>query len=209
MADLKKYLIASGCKPELADNWLLPISNACEKYGIDSNERIAMFLAQTAHESASFTHLVENLNYSAEALRAIFSKYFTTDETAEAYARQPEKIANRVYANRLGNSTEGSGDGWKYRGRGLIQVTGKNNVALFSMKQFGDLRLVTDPSAMENKDLAAASAGWFWWLNGLNSYADRKDLEGATKRINGGLTGLEDRRRRWIAVRASMDLKGV
>jgi len=203
---LVNCLIVSGCNSDLANDWKIPIQNACEQYKIVTEEQVSMFLAQTGHESASFTHVVENLNYSAVALRNVFGRYFPTDEIANEYARNPEKIANRVYANRLGNGNEQSGEGWKFRGRGLIQITGKTNVGNFSRYQFDDMRLLDDPSPLEDKDLAAMSAAWFWWLSMLNDYADKLDIETCTKRINGGLNGIDDRKARWITIRASLGL---
>lgn len=202
----KEHIIASGATPEVADAWFTSVADACLKYGIDSDERIAMFLAQIAHESSSFTHTVENLNYSSAGLRSTFGRYFPTDELAEEFARQPEKIANRVYANRLGNGPEESGEGWKFRGRGLIQVTGKDNVGAFSVHYFSNDSLVNDPSPLQEKELASMSAGWFWNLRGLNQFADKLDIETVTKKINGGETGLNDRKERWITIRHSMGL---
>ena len=153
--------------------------------------RQAAFLAQVAHESASFTAVKENLNYSQKALRAVFGKYFPTDELAKEYARQPEKIANRVYANRMGNGDEASGDGWKFRGRGLIQLTGKNNY-----NECGNdlnMNLIAGPIWLESTQGAVRSALWYWDKNKLNTYADVEDMRGLTKRINGGYHGLDDR----------------
>jgi putative chitinase len=160
-------------------------------YEITTPQRQAMFLAQLAHESGSFKHVSENLNYSAEALRRVFKKYFLTDDVALMYARQPEKIANRVYANRMGNGEESSGDGWKYRGRGLIQLTGKDNYAAFSLKANNNALL--EPDSVAEPELAAMSAGWFWDTNGLNKLSDTGDVRAVTRRINGGFNGLADR----------------
>lgn len=195
-----KHLIVVGCPVSLVKQWLHPVRETCERYEILTKERASMFLAQVAHESDSFRRTVENLNYSALGLRRTFGRYFPTDETAQEFARQPEKIANRVYANRLGNGDESSGDGWKYRGRGLIQLTGKDNVRAFSLAYFGDERLVEDPSPLEEPYLAANSAGWFWKSKGLNELADALQFEEVTKRINGGLNGLADRQARWNMV---------
>jgi len=162
---------------------------------LDFSEKVlyrqAAFLAQTAHESASFTAVKENLNYSAIGLRKIFPKYFPTDELAAQYARQPWKIANRVYANRMGNGDEASGDGWKYRGRGLIQLTGKNNYVSCGTDIGKDL--TADPLWLESPEGAVKSALWYWNKNSLNTYADAEDIRGMTKRINGGYHGLDDR----------------
>ena len=162
------------------------------KAQIDTPLRVAHFIAQLAHESGSFKYHTENLNYSAKALRGVFGKYFPTDEGAEAYARQPEYIANRVYANRMGNGDESSGEGWKYRGRGLIQLTGKENYTRCG-EALG-LDLVERPEQVaEDPHVAVAAAAWFWNQRKLNDHADEDDVTTITKRINGGYHGLEDR----------------
>ena len=168
------------------------LDNLLPAAGIDSKERVNMFLAQCGHESGGFSRFTEGLNYSARGLRATFPKYFPDDATALKYERQKEKIANRVYANRMGNGPESSGDGWKYRGLGLIQLTVKDNFSNFS-KDSG-IDLVTDPEPYRT-DLTVIikSAIWFWNKNKLNSYCDNNDFIGLTKKINGGLNGLEDR----------------
>lgn len=161
-----------------------------------SSSRAAHFFAQTAHESGGFKTFSENLNYSAKGLRQIFGKYFKTDLEAQMYARQPERIANRVYANRMGNGDAASGDGWKYRGRGALQLTGKDNY-----KAFADY--VKRPDVMTNPDLVSGelcfeSALWFFDKNKLWSICDKGVNDAAilalTKRINGGTHGLDDRR---------------
>jgi putative chitinase len=161
-----------------------------------SPARAAHFFAQTAHESGGFKTFSENLNYGAKGLRGIFGKYFPTDALARAYERQPQKIANRVYANRMGNGPEASGDGWKYRGRGALQLTGKDNYQAFA-------NYVKRPDIMDNPDLVAGelcfeSALWFFDRNKLWGICDQGINEAAilalTKRINGGTHGLDDRR---------------
>jgi putative chitinase len=161
-----------------------------------SPSRAAHFFAQTAHESGGFKSFSENLNYSAKGLRQIFGKYFKTDLEAQMYARQPERIANRVYANRMGNGDAASGDGWKYRGRGALQLTGKDNY-----KAFADY--VKRPDVMTNPDLVSGelcfeSALWFFDKNKLWSICDKGVNDAAilalTKRINGGTHGLDDRK---------------
>ena len=175
-----------------ADKFCNLLDNLLPAAGIDTKERVNMFLAQCGHESGGFTAFSENLNYSAKGLRTVFPKYFPDDSVANAYERNPEKIANKVYANRMGNGPESSGDGWKYRGIGLIQLTGKDNFNIFS-KESG-IDLVTNPEQYRN-DLTVIikSAIWFWNKNKLNSYCDNADFIGLTKKINGGLNGLEDR----------------
>jgi putative chitinase len=161
-----------------------------------SSARAAHFFAQTAHESGGFKAFSENLNYGAKGLRGIFGKYFPTDALARAYERKPEKIANRVYANRMGNGPESSGDGWKYRGRGALQLTGKDNYQAFA-------NYIGRPEVMDNPDLVAGelcfeSALWFFDRNKLWSICDQGVGDAAiltlTKRINGGTHGLDDRR---------------
>lgn len=163
----------------------------CEHYEINTDLRVAAFLSQIAHESAGFTTTTENLFYSAEALVKTFKKYFPTVTLAQPYAKQPNRIANRVYAGRMGNGDEMSGDGFKYRGRGLIQLTGKTNYFRFA----NDLGISLDECVkyMETKDGAVASSGWYWDQNQLNKLADNGDMVSITKRINGGIHGLQDR----------------
>ncbi len=178
------------CKePEVFCNLL---DNILPASGIDTKERVCMFLAQCGHESGGFSRFTEGLNYSAEGLLTTFPKYFPDLKTAKAYERQKEKIANKVYANRMGNGPESSGDGWKYRGFGILQLTFKDNYSAFS-KDSG-IDLVTDPEKYRT-DLSVIikTAIWFWNKNGLNKFADAKDILGATKKINGGTNGLEDR----------------
>lgn len=165
-----------------------------EKFEINTPLRMAHFLGQCAHESWGFTAVRENLNYSAAALHKTFKKYFPTLQSAEAYARQPEKIANFVYANRIGNGPIESGDGWKYRGRGYIQLTGKANYRDFD--RFVDDDIVTNPDLVATK-YPLTSAAWFWHTRGLNKLADtgatELEIAKVTKKVNGGLNGLQDR----------------
>lgn len=173
-----------------ADKWADALQATCDKFEINTPERQAGFIAQLAHESGMFKFVKENLNYSDKALLAVFPKYFNA-ENVQAYARQPEKIANRVYGNRMGNGDEASGDGFKYCGRGLIQLTGKDNYKRFSDAVGVDF--VSNPELVEQPEYACLSAGWFWSVNGLNKLADAKDILGMTKRINGGTIGLDHR----------------
>lgn len=179
-------------KAENIKKYLAPLNSEMPHFGIVTPLRAAHFIAQVAHESGSFQFSVENLNYNARALRTIFGKYFPTDEIAEAYARKPEKIANRVYANRMGNGNEASGDGWKYRGRGLIQLTGHENYKKCGQSIGLDLETNPDQVALDPV-VSIKVVGWFWKTNNLNQYADANDIKGITKRINGGLIGIEDR----------------
>lgn len=165
-------------------------------YNINTVERIAGFVSQTAHESLDWTVIEENLNYSAAALNRVFGKYFSrAGVSASDYHRQPERIANRVYANRMDNGPESSGDGWRYRGRGLIQLTGKYNYSRFAEHLKQSLEKTVD--YLTTNTGALESALWFWKINDLNALADRQDIRGMTRRINGGYHGLEDRRNRY------------
>lgn len=182
--------------PHADDNniirYLDGINQAFTSFEINTPLRAAHFLAQIGHESGALRYVSENLNYSAKALSAIFSKYFPTDEEAQQYARQPENIANRVYANRMGNGNEASGEGWLYRGRGLIQLTGKENYQRFS--EAIDQDLVREPALIaSDPELAVAVAAWYWDSRNLNEYADQDDIKQITRRVNGGYHGLEDR----------------
>jgi putative chitinase len=171
--------------------WHEALSQLLPDYEIDTPQRIAAFVAQCAHESANFKILKENLNYRWPSLRKTFPKYFPTDELAQQYEKQPQKIANRVYANRMGNGSEGSGDGWRYCGRGLIQLTGKNNYQAFADSL--EMPVEDVPEYLATFEGAAQSACWFWETNNLNRFADKGDIRGLTKAINGGYIGLEDR----------------
>lgn len=174
-----------------AKNWHSALIQLLPDYEINTPKRIAAFIAQCAHESGGFKFLRENLNYKAESLLKVFPKYFKDMATAQAYAKQPQKIANRVYANRMGNGDEASGDGWRYCGRGLIQLTGKDNYSWFAASIETPVEQVTE--YLETFEGAAQSACWFWETNGLNKEADAGDIKTMTRKINGGFIGLEDR----------------
>lgn len=180
-----------------AAEFVAPLNDAMARWSVDTPGRAAAFLAQAAHESSELNVLRENLNYSSEALRRVFPKYFYNGALADGYARQPERIANRVYANRMGNGDEASGDGWRNRGAGIFQLTGADNLALCSQEVYGDSRLLDDPTLLEQPEAACQSAGWFWSRNGLSAYADRAAFEDLTRRINGGLNGLASRVAYW------------
>lgn len=176
------------------DYWYGAMVQILPEYEINTPERVAAWLAQTAHESGYFKFLKENLNYRATSLRKVFGKYFPTDALAEDYASRPNKqeaIANRVYANRMGNGDEASGDGFRYLGRGLIQLTGKNNYTLFAASI--DTPLEEIPEYLQTFEGAVQSACWFWDQNNLNRFADTRDIVTMSKRINGGTIGMEDR----------------
>jgi putative chitinase len=160
-------------------------------YGITTPERARHFLAQLAHESSQLNHMVENLNYSADGLLKTFKRYFTPEQAAE-YAYKPERIASRVYASRMGNGPESSGDGWRYRGRGAIMITGKDNYAALSKDW--NLDAVKNPELLEDPSNAIRSACWFWWRAGLNRKVDAgATVKQITRIVNGGYNGLAER----------------
>lgn len=187
----RDVLTELGVSPANADRHLDRLNESMGQHAIDTPLRISHFLAQVAHESMLLKAVSENLNYSAEALLRVFGKYFSSQEMASGYARKPERIANRVYANRMGNGPESSGDGFRYRGRGLVQLTGKNNYRSFS--QWISADCVADPDRVAT-GFAACSAVFYWDSNGLNALADTDNLKLITKRVNGGLNGYDDRR---------------
>jgi putative chitinase len=172
--------------------WLKPLEDTFAKYDINTPQRQAAFIGQCAHESNNFKTLEENLNYSAAALMRTWPSRFNTIIVADAYANKPEKIANKVYGGRMGNGDEESGDGWKYHGRGLIQLTGKENYEHCGSGIGVDL--LGNPNLLVTPEYAALSAGWFWNRKGLNSLADKQDYVTMTQRINGGTLGLDDRK---------------
>jgi len=192
-------------KKEVLETYVAPINKVAKAYGIlDNHKRVAAFLAQIAHESGGFNFTKENLNYNAKALQSVFKKYYPTEKDAIVHERKPEQIANRVYAGRMGNGDEKSGDGWTYRGRGLIQLTGKENYTKFSESIKKPLKEAVD--YLETAEGAVESAAWFWNKNKLNELCDKDDFTTLTKRINGGTNGLEDRKHHYeIALKA---LKG-
>jgi putative chitinase len=183
---LEAQLLALG----IEGKWFEPLQETFEKYQINIPKRQACFIGQCMHESGGFKFLRENLNYSAKALMNTWPSRFPDADTAEKYARQPEKIANKVYGGRMGNTEDG--DGAKYIGRGLIQLTGKDNYTAFGEAIGEDL--VANPQLVEEPRYAALSAGWFWNKRGLNALADAMDIETLTKRINGGSIGIDDRK---------------
>jgi putative chitinase len=173
------------------DEWKAALDKILPKYEINTKLRVAAFIAQCSHESGQFTVLHENLNYRAETLVKVFPKYFPTLAVAKQYAKQPEKIANKVYGGRMGNGPEATGEGFKFCGRGLIQLTGKANYC--SMAK--DLGVDTDHLCeyLCSFEGALESACWFWDKHDLNTHADKKDILTITKKINGGTNGLEER----------------
>ena len=177
------------------DHWFEAVSTILPEYDINTPQRVAAFLAQCAHESGGFVFLKENLNYKAASLRKVFPKYFPDDNIAAQYANKPQMIANRVYANRMGNGDEASGDGYKFCGRGLIQLTGKDNYTFFA----GSLDIPVEEASeyLQTFEGAVQSACFFWEQNNLNTWADKGDILTLTKRINGGTIGLEDRQKHY------------
>ena len=190
LAQLKQLLP----KNPYVEHWHKALSQLLPDYEINTPQRVAAFIAQCAHESGGFMVLKENLNYKAASLRKIFPKYFPDDAIAQRYASMPNKqeaIANKVYANRMGNGPEESGDGYRYCGRGLIQLTGRQNYTWFA----ASLEITPEEATeyLGTFEGAAQSACWFWETNKLNQWADTGDIVTLTKRINGGTIGLEDR----------------
>lgn len=214
MIPTHQQLVAAGVKPTLAQQWIEAIQRACSEFEIETPRQIAGFLGQCAHETGGFTVLEENLNYSADAMAAVWPNRFAVlgqdrkpvkikgknqpNKFALALHRKPEAIANVVYSNRMGNGSIESGDGWKYRGRGLKQLTGKDNVSRCGKALSVDL--VKHPEFLCTPTYAARSAAWFWKENKLSVFADQWDIAGMTKRVNGGLIGLADRQARCNSV---------
>jgi len=178
-----------------AQSWYDALCDELPKYKITTKERVAMFMAQTGHESGNYTALVENLNYKPQALMAIWKKRFPTMDIANQYAHNPEKIANRAYCDRMGNGSEESGDGWMFHGRGLIQLTGRSLYEAFA-REIGK-GLEETVAYCETPDGAVESACFFWEHHGLNAISDAGDIVHATKVINGGTLGIEDRTARY------------
>jgi putative chitinase len=175
--------------------WYHALSMILPDYNIDTVPRVAAFIAQCAHESANFKFLKENLNYKAESLMRVWPSRFPNMDVARQYAMQPEKIANKVYADRMGNGPESSGDGWRYAGKGLIQLTGKDNYTRFAESIETPVEEI--PDYLGTFEGAVQSACWFWEVNNLNQWADAGDILTLTKRINGGTIGLEDRKKHY------------
>jgi putative chitinase len=176
------------------EHWYKALSEALPDYDINSPQRVASFLAQCGHESGGFTAIKENLNYKAESLVRVWPKYFNASN-ANDYAHNQEKIANRAYANRMGNGDEASGDGYRFCGRGLIQLTGRSNYQAFADSIQEDINNL--PDYLATFEGCVQSACWFWEANNLNQYADNYDLLTMTKKINGGTLGLDDRTARY------------
>lgn len=219
MTPTLEHMMAAGIKREVAERWLPHVQAAMERFGINTKNQVAAWLAQTAHESAGYTALVENLNYSADTMAVVWPTRFAEmgpdkkpkknekgknipNKFAQALHRKPEMIANAVYSNRMGNGNIESGEGWKFRGRGLKQLTGKFNHQKCSEGLGVDL--VSNPDLLLEPQYAALSAAWFWQTNKCGPLADSGDFVGLTKKINGGTIGLDDRQKRYKAVLATM-----
>ena len=194
-----KKIIPTNKEPQA---WLDVLVDILPEYDIDTPKRLAGFLAQTAHESGDFRLLEENLNYSAAQLQKTWPKRFDA-ATAAQFARKPEAIANKVYSNRMGNGTPESGDGWRFRGRGIKQLTGRDNYTAFGKS----VNMTAEKAAeyLTTKKGAVESAAWFWKTNNLNRFADAGDIVGMTKVINGGTIGLDDRKKRYNSALAVLE----
>lgn len=189
MLTVDAYLTAAGVSARAVDLWHAPLEVAAERFAIDTAERIIPWLATCVHESGRFQRFEENLNYSADALLRLWPRRFTP-ASAESYARRPERIANHIYANRMGNGDEASGDGWRYRGRGPIQLTGYDNMRACGLGIGIDV--VNDPDALLQPDTGSLSAAWFWHSRDCNEAADAGDLHDIRRRVNGGTIGLTE-----------------
>lgn len=188
---LVKVLSNNG-RQVIRDGLIDGLLKTMDKYGISENDsRIAMFIAQTAHESGGFKYLIESLNMSAKRICQVWPSRFPNEVSAAPYAYNPPKLANKVYSNRMGNGDEASGEGFKYRGRGVIQLTGKDNYTAFARSL--KIPLENVPGFLETDEGACESAGWFWNARKLNVYSDNEDIETVTRKINGGTIGLKER----------------
>jgi putative chitinase len=191
---IDKFKACIGKNP-YADHWYEALCEILPDYDINTVPRVAAFLAQTAHESGGYTAIKENLNYKAETLCKVWPKYFPNMDIANQYAHQQEKIANRAYGGRMGNGPESSGDGYKFCGRGLIQLTGKDNYSRYA--QATEQTLDEASEHLTTFEGCVQSAAWFWEANNLNQFADSGDILTMTKRINGGTLGLADRQQHY------------
>jgi putative chitinase len=215
-----EHIVAAGVKQTTAEKWVEAVAAACQEFNINTPQRIAGFLSQCAHESGGFERLQENLNYSADGMAGVWPRRFAVlgpdgkpvkkdgknqpNKFALALHRKPEMIANVVYSSRMGNGPVESGEGWLYRGRGLKQLTGKDNHRACGEGLGVDL--VANPDLLLEPVYAARSAAWFWANNKCNIFADAGDIEGLTKKINGGLIGIDDRKKRYASALRSLSV---
>lgn len=202
---LTTSIIATGCGAALlrSAQWISPLQAACDEYEINTPLRVAAFLAQCGVESARLTAVSENLNYSAAGLLSTFPTHFDAAE-AQQYANQPPMIANRVYANRYGNGDEASGDGWRYSGKGLIQITFHDNYVLCSLGI--SLPLLDQPELLEQPANAALSAAWWWSNQNLNALADTGNFQQITQVVNGGMSGYSQRLALYAAAKLALGI---
>lgn len=208
MGILTNEILKSVMPKVKGDSWVDNLNKAMDRFGINTPLRAAAFLAQIAHESNELNSLTENLNYSADRLMKVWPKRFPTMDVANVYAKNPEKLANYIYADRMGNGNEASGEGWKFRGRGLIQLTGKTNYS--SASKLVDFDFISNPDVVAQPEYAALTSASFWKSNGLNELADSPDQENAfvaiTKKINGGTVGLDERKQYWHKAKSALGI---
>lgn len=202
-------LIVNTKDQDKLDNFIKYLPDILEKYSINTPLRISHFLAQCSHESGQFSVFVENLNYGAKGLRNVFGKYFPTDQMALEYERKPEKIANLVYANRMGNGPPESGDGFRYRGRGIIQITGREEYNIVGKGIGVDIVAnpdLVDPSISKTYQYCILTAGEFWKMKNFNSWADKDDIMTITRLVNGGFNGLDGRKAELARIKPIMGI---
>ncbi len=194
ISEAQVKIIMPNAKSDCIEQFVAAFNESSDTFHINTPLRVAHFLSQVAHESGELKHTEENLNYSADALCRVFPRYFNSKNVA-SYARNPERIANRAYGGRMGNGSEATGDGWRFRGRGLIQLTGRNNYQAYANSGYCSGDLMSHPEWLAQYPGALKSAMYFWQKNNLNALADANDIVAVTKRINGGTNGLDDRKK--------------
>lgn len=195
--ELKKEMLMKAApltNKDRLDDFIKTFNEWNNRFGINTPLRVAHFLATVWHESGALRFVEENLNYSESGLRKVFPRYFPTAALAARYARRPQAIANRVYANRMGNGNEASGDGWRFKGRGLIQITGRANYLAYQQSGFCNGDLMSHTEWLTRSPGMTKSAMWFWYANGCNALADSDDATAVCRRVNGGLNGLQERK---------------
>jgi putative chitinase len=192
--ELHQFADAANISLQLAQSLYEGVSSAVNMADLSTPQRLAAFIAQCGHESDGFKYFEENLNYRAESLVRVWPSHFNSNNASE-YAHNPEKIANRAYCFRMGNGPEDSGDGWNYRGRGFLQLTGRSNYEQASSDL--EIDFLSNPDAVATPEGACVTAAWFWKKHNLNNYVDQDNFVGLTKAINGGTLGLENRQQRY------------